>query len=70
MMIRFEPYHETWTFLRYIILTVNGVKGDKKVGHVLNNIRAKAYAVLRNLLAPDKLKDSSLANMKKLVMHL
>jgi len=48
----------------------NGMKEDKKVGDMLSNIGAKSYAVLKNLLAPDKTKDSSLASIKeKLIVH-
>ena len=39
---------------------VNGVRDDKKVGHMLSGITVKAYAVLRNLLAPMEPKDSDL----------
>jgi len=83
MIIRFESYNETEDVEQYLerlemllmilrleMLLANGVKEDKKVGHMLSNIGAKAYAVLKNLLAPDELKDSSLASIKeKLIAH-
>ena len=53
-----------------MFLLANGVADDKKVGHVLSGIRATAYAVLRNLLAPTEPKDSDLATIKqKLVRY-
>jgi len=74
-IIRFKSYNEAEVVEQYLerlemFLTANGVKEDKKVGHVLSNIGAKAYAVLKNLLAPDEPKDSSLASIKeKLIAH-
>ena len=64
--IRFESYNEEEDIEQYferleMFLMANGVRDDKKVGHVLSGIGAKAYAVLRNLLAPTEPKDSDLA---------
>ena len=69
-VIRFEPYNEVEDIEQYferleMFLMANGVKDDKKVGHVLSGIGAKAYAVLRNLLAPTEPKDSDLASIKQ-----
>ena len=74
--IRFESYNEMADIEQYfkrleMFLMTNGVRGDKKVRHVLSGIGAKAYAVLRNLLAPTEPKDSDLATiMHKLVRLL
>ena len=61
--IKFEPYNEAEDIEQYferleMFLLANDVRDNKKVGHVLSGIRAKAYAVLRNLLAPTEPKDA------------
>ena len=68
-VIKFEPYNEEEDVEQYferleMFLLANGVKDDKKVGHVLSGIGAKAYAILRNLLAPAEPKDSDFATIK------
>ena len=73
--IRFEPYNEVEDIEQYferleMFLVANGVREDNRVGHVLSGIGAKAYAVLRNLLAPAEPKDKELATIKqKLVRY-
>ena len=53
-----------------MFLLANDVRDNKKVGHVLSGIGAKAYAVLRNLLAPMEPKESDLVTIKqKLVRY-
>ena len=64
-VIKFEPYNEEEDIEQYfekleMFLLANGVKDDKKVGHVLSGIGAKAYAILRNLLAPHVIRDGGL----------
>ena len=73
--IRLESCNEEEDIEQYferleMFLMANGVRDDKKVGHVLSGIGAKAYAVLRNLLAPTEPKDSDLATItQKLVRY-
>ena len=73
--IRFKSYNEEVDIEQYferleMFLMANGVRDDKKVGHVLSGIGAKTYAVLRNLLAPTEPKDSDLATItQKLVRY-
>ena len=47
-----------------MFLEVNGGKDDQKVACVLSDIGARTYAVLKNLLAPNQLKGSSLDTIK------
>ena len=73
-VIRFEPYKEEdieqYIERLEILLTVNAMDEEKKVGHVLSGIEATAYLVLRNLLAPTNPKDSGLTTIKqKLLQH-
>ena len=74
-VLKFEPYNEEEDVEQYferleLFLTANGVEEDKVVGHVLSGIGARAYSVLRNLLAPTEPKNSDLATIKqKLVNH-
>ena len=68
-VIKFEPYNEEEDVEQYferleMFLLANGVKDDMKVGHVLSGIGTKAYAILRNLLAPAEPKDSDFATIK------
>ena len=73
--IRFEPYNEAEDIEQYfkrleMFLLANDDTDNKKVGHVLSGIKAKAYAVLRNLLAPTEPKESDLVTIKqKLVRY-
>ena len=73
--IRFESYNEVADIEQYfkrleMFLMMNGVRDDKKVGHVLSGIGAKAYVVLRNLLAPTEPKDSDLATITQKLVRL
>ena len=74
-MVRFKPYNEVEDIEQYferleMFLAANGVREDNRVGHVLSGIGAKAYAVLRNLLALAEPKDKELATIKqKLVRY-
>lgn len=67
---RFDPFDEMEDIEEYferleMFLTAQGVPRDKKVAHVISDIGSKAYAVLKNLLAPVAPKDSTLPNIKK-----
>ena len=67
--IRFEHHVETEDIEEYferleMFLEVNGMKDDQKVACVLSDIDARTYAVLKNLLAPNQPKDSSLDTIK------
>ena len=74
-VIKFEPHEENEDIKQYferleMFFTLNSVSDEKKVSHVLSGIAAKAYAVLRDLLAPNEPKDSELSTIKqKLVKH-
>ena len=67
---RFDPFDEEEDIEEYfelleMFLSAQGVQRDKKVVHIISDIGSKAYAVLKNLLAPVAPKDSSLTNIKK-----
>ena len=64
--VRFEPYNEVEDIEQYferleMFLLANDVADDKQVGQVLSCIGAKAYSILKNLLAPNQPKDSTVA---------
>ena len=67
---RFDPFDEEEDIEEYfeqleMFLPAQGVQRDKKVVYIISDIGSKAYAVLKNLLAPVAPKDSSLTNIKK-----
>ena len=72
---RFDPFDKGEDIEEYfkrleMFLSAQGIQRDKKVPHIISDIGSKAYAVLKNLLAPVAPKDSSLTNiMKALIDH-
>ena len=46
-----------------LFFTANGIKDEKKVTELLSVIGLKIYALLHDLLAPDKLQDKSVADL-------
>jgi len=46
-----------------LFFTANGIKDEKKVAMLLSVIGPKIYALLRDLLAPDKPQDKSVADL-------
>ena len=46
-----------------LFFTANGIKDEKKVTVLLSVIGLKIYALLHDLLAPDKLQDKSVADL-------
>ena len=52
-----------------MFLTVNNVEDEKKVAHLLGGIGARAYAVIKNLVAPQTPKECSLDRIKELLIN-
>ena len=52
-----------------MFLTVNNVEDEKKVAHLLSGIGARAYAVIKNLVAPQTPKECSLDRIKELLIN-
>ena len=73
--VKFEPYSEGDDIEDYLervelFLTVNSVEEDKRVAYLLSGLGAKAYAVLKNLVAPRAPKECSMDRIKEsLVNH-
>ena len=64
---KFEPTEEN--ILAYLerlelFFTANGIKDEKKVVVLLSVIGPKIYALLRDLIAPDKPQDKLVADLK------
>ena len=64
--VKFEPYEEHDDIEDYferleLFLAVNKVSDDEKVPHLLSGLGAKTYAVLKNLAAPQKPLECTLA---------
>ena len=71
--VKFEPYEEHDDIDDYfkrleLFLVVNKVQDDQKVAHLLSGLGAKTYAVLKNLAAPRKPSECTLAQIKKLLI--
>ena len=63
---KFKPTEENISsYLERVVLffTANGIKDEKKVAVLLSVIGPKIYALLRDLLAPDKPQDKSVADL-------
>ena len=72
--VKFDPYNETDNIEDYLeqlelFLTVNNVEDEKKVAHLLSGIGARAYAVIKNLVAPQIPKECSLDRIKELLIN-
>ena len=50
-----------------LFFTANGIKDKKKVAMLLSVIGPKIYALLRDLLAPDKLQDKSVTHLLEML---
>lgn len=71
--VKFEPFEEHDDVEDYLerfefFLAVNKVKDEHKVPHLLSSLGAKAYAVLKNLAAPQKPSELSLAQLTELLI--
>lgn len=71
--VKFDSYNETDDIEDYLewleFLTVNNVEDGKKVAHLLSGLGAKAYAVVKNLVAPQMPKECSLDRIKELPIN-
>ena len=50
-------------------MIVNSVEDDKKVAYLLSGLGAKAYTVLKNLVAPQAPKERSMNRIKELLVN-
>ena len=73
--VRFEQYNKSDNIEEYLerlelFFQVHGVERDKKVPHLLSDVRPKTYATLKNLTAPRLPADCDLQTLKEhLVQH-
>lgn len=72
--VKFDSYNETDDIEDYLewlelFLVVNNVEEEKKVAHLLSGLGAKAYAVIKNLVAPQTPKECSLDRIKELLIN-
>ena len=72
--VKFEPYGEEDDIEDYLervelFLTANSVEDDKRVAYLLSGLGAKAYAVLKNLVAPRAPKECRMDRIKELLVN-
>ena len=72
--VKFEAYSETDDIEDYferleLFLTVNNVEDEKKVAHLLSGLGARAYAVVKNLVAPQMPKECTMDRIKELLIN-
>ena len=72
--VKFEAYSETDDIEDYferleLFLTVNNIEDEKKVAHLLSGLGARAYAVVKNLVAPQTPKECTMDRIKELLIN-
>ena len=71
---KFESYSEEDDIEDYLewvelFLTVNSVEDDKRAAYLLSGLGAKAYVVLKNLVALQAPKECSMNRIKELLVN-